>query len=117
MTLRTEKVGSVVQKCLGSSLQKLELPFLTTVTQVSVAPDLKTAKVYLSIMPAGKENVDAVMSLIHKNYHDLQSDINEALPIKIRPKIFFEIDMTEEKASHIEELIRKIHDEQDGSAV
>jgi ribosome-binding factor A len=117
MALRAEKVGSVVQKCLGSSLQKLELPFLTTIVHVTVTPDLKAAKVFLSIMPAGKENVDAVMSVIHKNYHDLQSEVNEALPIKNRPKLNFLVDMTEEKASHIEELIRKIHEEQDGPSV
>lgn len=112
MSVRTDKVASVVQRILGQQMQLLELPYLTTITKVEVEPDLKHAKIWISVMPEGESNEKEILSLLNENKYDLQGSVNRELQSKMVPRIKFVIDHSEEYASHINQLIRKSHEDE-----
>src|SRR5262245_9026115 len=112
MTLRTDKVASVVQRILGEQMQLLELPFLTTISKVEISPDMKYGKIWITVMPAGEANESKILKLLDESIYDLQGSLNRGLPTKIVPRVKFAIDHSEEFSSHINELLRKTHDQE-----
>lgn len=111
MSIRTDKVSSVIQRLLGEQMQLLELPFLTTITKVEVTPDLKHCKVWISVMPAGEANEKKILNILKENIYDLQGSLIHGLEMKIIPRVGFKIDHAEEFNSHISALLRKTHEE------
>ncbi len=113
MSIRTDKVSSVVQRILGEEMLQLELPFLTTITKVEVTPDLKHGKVWISVMPAGEENEAKILNILKHNLYDLQGALIKSMEMKIIPRVRFEIDHAEEFTAHINDLIRHAHDDEE----
>src|SRR3989344_5233146 len=101
MTLRTEKVSSVLQKEIGPQLLALELPAMVTVSKVETTPDLKHAKVFITIFPSDKETEKGVMDAIHEALREMQTELNKKLTMKFVPRIAFKPDYSQEYASHI----------------
>lgn len=107
MTRRTEKVSSTLQTKLGQLMNELELPFLTTISKVEVSPDLKHAKVWITVFSDKEKDEKAVLAVLHENIYDLQGGINEHLKSKNVPRIAFAIDHSEQYASHINKLLKE----------
>ncbi|MEX0945201.1 MAG: 30S ribosome-binding factor RbfA [Balneolaceae bacterium] len=107
MSIRTEKLASVIKKDLGEILQRNYQPSGTfiTITQVRVTDDLSIAKVYLSILSPGRDEEP-----LYKMVDDLQDDIRYKLASKIRhqvrriPELLFFHDDTAEYVNKIETL-------------
>lgn len=107
MSIRTEKLASVIKKDLGEILQRNYQPSGTfiTITQVRVTDDLSIAKVYLSILSPGRDE-----GPLYKMVDDLQDDIRYKLASKIRhqvrriPELLFFHDDTAEYVNKIETL-------------
>ncbi|OGE96250.1 MAG: hypothetical protein A3B10_02980 [Candidatus Doudnabacteria bacterium RIFCSPLOWO2_01_FULL_44_21] len=99
-----------MHKVIGEYLLRLELPFLTTISKVEVTSDLKWCKVWVTIMgpPAAQQET---LKRISADLFDLQEELLHQLRMKIIPKVSFVLDHAEEYASHINELIRKTHEE------
>lgn len=110
MSRRTEKVSSTLQQIVGDYLNQLELPALTTVSKAEVTPDLKWCKVWFTVM-GGKEHQNKVLEELQENLYDIQGAINRKLKMKIVPRVKFVIDHGEEYAAHINELLKKAHEE------
>lgn len=105
MTLRQDKVNSVLQETISSYVSENTLPALTTIMYVDVSPDLKSATVYVSIFPEDKE-VD-VLNLLNKKISDLKRYVNSKLKMKFLPTFKFEIDRGEKQRRRIDELLNK----------
>lgn len=110
MSIRTERLGSVIQKDLGTILQRKYQPAGTfiTVTQVRITPDLLTAKVYLSVFSPNRDVQD-----VYKNIDDHQDEIRFELASKIKnqvrriPELLFYEDDTAEYVNKMESLFAK----------
>ena len=113
MTLRTEKVAALIQQELGSLMNKLELPFLTTISKVEVTPDLKWAKVWITVFSDKLEHEEKVLKDLSQNMYDLQGELNSKLKMKIRPRIKFELDHSQQYASHINKLLKDANNSTD----
>jgi len=110
MSRRTEQVSSLLQQEVGEYLMQLELPALTTISKVEVTHDLKWCKVWITIM--GDEKLqEKVLQILEHELYDLQGSLNRKLTMKFVPRIKFVLDHGEEYAAHINELLRKTHDE------
>lgn len=83
-----------------------KLSSMTTITEALVAPDLKTAKVYVSVLGDKKEMEDTLAALEHASGF-LRSRVAEILNWRITPKLIFKPDNSMEYAAHISELIEK----------
>ena len=104
---RHERINDELQHILSETLsQRIEVPldFLATVTEVDCAPDMKTAKIYLSILPFAKAEEGL------KWFINTRGLIQKELGRKFRhrkatPILRFILDDREETASQIYNMI------------
>jgi len=82
---------------------------LVTISEVATSRDLSQAKVSVSVLPASER--EAVLELLKKRAGFIQFSLGKRLIIRKIPKVIFELDLSQEKASHIDTLIDKIHEE------
>lgn len=110
MSIRTDKVASLLQKELSAIFEK-ELPRngpLLTVVEVKVTADLGIARVYVSVIGSEKEQKEAVARLQSETKY-----IRKLLSKKIRhqfrriPELEFYEDRLFEKANRIEQLLKQ----------
>jgi ribosome-binding factor A len=118
MSLRTDRVASVIKEEVGTLLSReYSDPAygLITVTDVHVSPDIRIAKIYVSIM--GTEEVRALtLRMLEERKGEIRSFIGSHLRLKFTPSIQLYLDETMERVDRLEQLLRKIHrdDEQRG---
>ncbi len=108
MSIRTEKVSSLLQQEIGAILQK-ELPRsgpFITVVEVKVTADLGIARIYVSIIGTAEEQQSAIAYLREET-----KSIRKILSARIRhqfrriPELEFHADHLYEKANRIEQLL------------
>ncbi len=110
MTRRVERVGEIIkQEASKAILYKLQDPRiggLVTVTRVVPSPDLRIAKIYVTILGDEPTQKKTLKALKHaKGY--IQSEMASHLKMRNIPSLSFYLDDTEKKNSHILELINK----------
>lgn len=114
MSIRTERLGELIKRDLGTIIQREYQPEGTfvTVTSVRMTPDLSIAKVYLSVFAPGRDKNTVFAFIDEQNVQ-----IRHALAQKIRhqmrkmPELHFYEDDTAAYVSRMEELFKKV-DEQ-----
>lgn len=84
---------------------------LITITSVRVSPDLKTAKIYISIFE--KERREKVLEKIRSKTKFIRSELASRITIKFVPELKFFLDDTLDYVEKIEGLIKKIHENDD----
>jgi ribosome-binding factor A len=55
---------------------------------------------------------DKIMKFLAANIYDLQGEVNKHFHTKIIPRISFHLDTSPRYARHIEEIIKKVHEEE-----
>lgn len=111
MSDRLQKLNDLlrdeVARILLVELEKEE-DTLVTVTGADVSPTLEHATIKISVFPVNK--ADEVLKKIEKQIYHIQQLLNKRLAMRPIPKIRFEIDNTEERASQIEEKLKNLND-------
>ena len=87
---------------------------LTTVTDVTVAPDLKTAKVYISVYGDAETKKNTMDGLKNAAPY-LRSMLAKNLNMRLTPQLFFVLDESLDFAMKIDGLISEIHAGEDNS--
>ena len=77
-----------------------------TITEVSISPDLKNAKIF--VMPLGGKNKDDVLDSLNKVSGRIKKIISNNLSLRQTPKLIFKIDETFEHANKIHNILEKI---------
>ena len=77
-----------------------------TITEVSVSPDLKNAKIY--IMPLGGKQKLEVVNSLNKVKGRIKKLISSSITLRQIPKINFIIDESFENAKNIDNILRRI---------
>lgn len=114
MTLRTERVSSVLKEEVGAYLSKEfrdSSTGLLTVTDVIVTPDLKIAKIYVSILGSDVLK-ERTMKALEEQKAGLRSFIGSHLRLKFTPSISFYVDDSLDRVERIDRLLKRIHDEE-----
>jgi ribosome-binding factor A len=110
-TVRQQKVARLIQKEIGSILQKeakgLYPGGLITVTMVRVSPDLALSRIFLSIFPSDKKNevFEKLNAEKWRIRHELASLVKKQL--RIVPEIAFFHDDSGDYLENIEKLLKK----------
>jgi ribosome-binding factor A len=110
MSVRTERVASLVKELLSESIQRrfrMEEVGLITVTEVRMSPDLKIAKAYISIF-GNPEKKKQAFALLEAERAGMRSDLGRNLSLKFTPSLSLYLDETLDQAMHIEDLLNKI---------
>lgn len=103
---RIEQLNALIQKEVATILSReMEFPsgMFVTVTNVSVADDAESAKVWISVLPALHQ--EDALRRINDRIADLQTILNKKLVMKFVPKLTFLIDESGEKAAAITKVL------------
>ncbi|MBR3266281.1 MAG: 30S ribosome-binding factor RbfA [Erysipelotrichaceae bacterium] len=106
---RTDKLDSILLREISMIIsQEINDPKLgfPTVTEVDVAPDLNTAKVYVSFLGKNYKKRDGIDALRRAKGH-IKSLLAKRIKIRKIPDLTFIVDDTLDKADRIEELLSK----------
>lgn len=115
MSKRTERLDSEFRKEISAILSgplKDREPGLTgliSVTEADVAPDLKTAKVYISVYAASAEAKKASLRIISENAGFVRHELARVMRLRTVPEITFLSDESFEYGSKMDELFAKLH--------
>jgi len=117
MSIRTERVASVIKEEIGALLaREYRDPGygFITVTDVRMSPDLKIAKVSFSIL--GNEDIrQRTMKMLEEKRNRMRGVIGSRLHLRYTPSLQFYLDDTMERADRINILLRKIHEDEQKS--
>lgn len=116
MSLRTERVASLIKEEVGTFFtREFRDPSygLLTVTEVHVTPDLRIAKIYVSVMGNG-EVKGRTMKMLEDHKGEIRSFIGSHMRLKFTPSIQFYMDETLDRVERIDQLIKRIHKDQEG---
>ena len=110
---RSKRVGDLVRAEISDlMLRGMKDPRigLASVTEVRMSPDLRHARVYISVLGDDPKVRSALAGLRSASGY-LQRELGARLRLRNTPKLTFIHDETIERAAHMEELFRKLHDE------
>jgi ribosome-binding factor A len=98
-----EAVREVLSDAISKNLKDPRVGFVT-VTAVKTSPDLRHARVYVSVLGEEPDRVETLAGL--RSAHGfLQGVIASELTLKRTPALVFEYDETTERAARLTELI------------
>jgi ribosome-binding factor A len=107
MSERIRRVNEAVREVLSDALtQDVKDPRVgfVTVTAVETSPDLRHARVYVSILGEAEER-DASLAGLQSAHGFLQRRVAAELRLKHTPQLVFEEDDTARRAERIERLL------------
>lgn len=111
MSRRTDRVAKLLQQQISSLLFKLKKQHtsIITITDVTVSPDIKNAKVYFSVLNE-RDAADA-LSVLGQSVGFFSKHISKVLHTRNFPKLSFEYDATPERAARVFEIFDKLDQE------
>jgi len=104
-----EVLREVVGAAIAGELSDPRIGFVT-VTAVETSPDLRTAKVFVSVL-GDEEEREATLEGLRSSHGVIQSRIATEIRMKRTPTLTFVYDDTIEKASRVTELLEEGGDE------
>ncbi len=106
MTKREEKVANLIRELSAVFLEReSNLTSLVTVTSASVSGNLKTATVFISVLPEEKE--DEALAFAKRKRGELRNYLKENIKTKNIPFLDIVLDRGEKNRQKIDELLRK----------
>ena len=124
MSRRTDRVEDLIRAELSQLiLRELHDPRvrLATVSEVHVTPDLRKARIAVSVMGEEPAREGAVAALQHASGF-LRRQLGSRLRLRATPELTFTLDRGAEHSMHIASLLETLHhdddkqdDEQDGT--
>ena len=110
---RTSRLNGEYQKEISALVRKLKdreplLKGLISVTETDVAPDLKTAIVYVSIYGVSEEESKRSFALLQENAGFFRRELAQVMRMRTVPALTFRMDGSMEYGSKMDELFKKI---------
>jgi ribosome-binding factor A len=106
--IRQQKVAAQIQRIVATVLLREiadpRVDGLISVTKVEVTPDLREAKVYLSIL-GGKKTPTTVMAGITSAGRRITGEVADKLPLQYVPRLTFHLD---ESLKRQADILKKI---------
>ena len=106
-TARMRRVNESIKEILGDAITtELKDPRIgfVTVTDVDTSPDLRTARVYVSVLGTEEERERSLMGL-RSSHGFLQGKIASSMRMKRTPTLTFEYDDSAERGDRISRLL------------
>ncbi len=83
-----------------------------TVTGVQMTPDLRHARIFVSLMGSEEEKKESLSALNHATGW-IRHELGQRIRMKFLPDIVFLMDTSQDYGEHIDKLIDEIHEHQD----
>src|SRR5690349_2478182 len=110
-THRHERVGEEItheiNAMLAGELKDPRLEGSVVASEVRVQPDMKHARVFVSVKGTTEEQTDAIKALEHAAGF-IRHELMERLQVRRLPELHFALDLSEERVERIEQLLREV---------
>jgi ribosome-binding factor A len=106
-TVRMRRVNELMREVIGGAIaDRLEDPRIgfVTITSVDTSPDLRRARVYVSVL-GDRAAQEATLAGLRSSHGVLQSAIAEQMRIKRTPTLSFHYDDGPERAERLSRLL------------
>ena len=113
---RTSRLNGEYQKEISAIIRRVkdrkpDMKGLISVTEVDVAPDLKTAYVYVSIYGTGEEETKRSFALLQERAGFIRRELAQVMRMRTVPALTFRMDGSMTYGSKMDELFKKIAQE------
>jgi ribosome-binding factor A len=100
-----EEIAHEINAMLAGELKDPRLEGMVVVSEVRVQPDLKHARVFISIRGTEAEQVEAMKALEHAAGF-IKRELVERLQLRRLPELHFALDHSEEYTERIDQLLK-----------
>ncbi len=111
---RAERVSDEIRRRLteiiSRALKDPRVSFLSSITRVQMSPDLRYAKVYVSVMGTADEQRDSISALRHAAGF-LRHELGVDLRLRHTPELQFILDASLSEGDRVLQLIREVESE------
>jgi ribosome-binding factor A len=112
---RSERVGQEIQAAIGEMLSRGQLKDprigFITITGVKVSPDLRTAKVYYSMLGTDAERAETQKGLdAAKGF--VRREVTSRVHLRVSPEVFFVFDPSVDEGDKINRLLREVKEKE-----
>lgn len=101
-----EELKKEISQVISYELNNSKLKGIISVTKVKITPDLRYAKVYISVLNVGEKGT--VLAGLKESSGYIRSRIANTINLRITPELVFVYDDSEEKANRIENILRDL---------
>ncbi len=114
MTDRMRRVNESVREVLSEGVGALKDPRIgfVTVTAVQTSPDLRQARVYVSVLGSARKQ-DETLRALQAAHGVLQARLARQLKLKRTPQLSFEYDPSVERGVRMTQLIDELAPDRD----
>lgn len=118
MTKRTERLDSEFRREISAIVagplkdRDPRIGGLVSITEVRVAPDLKTAKVYVSVYARSPEEKEETLAAIRANAGFIRHELAGVMRLRTVPQLTVIADDSMAYGSHMDELFASLHKEE-----
>jgi ribosome-binding factor A len=102
-----EEIAHEINAMLAGELKDPRLEGSVTASEVRVQPDMKHARVFISVQGSEKERVDAIKALEHASGF-IRRELGERLQLRRLPELHFTLDLSQEQVERIEQLLKEM---------
>lgn len=101
-----EELKKEISNIISFELKNPNVTGMISVTKAKVTPDLKYAKVYVSIL--NSKNIKETLANLKKSSGFIRSELAKRINLRITPEIIFELDDSLEYGARIDSILKEI---------
>ena len=101
-----EELKREISNIISFDLKNPKVTGMISVTKAKVTPDLKYAKVYVSIL--NSKNVKETMANLKKSSGFIRTELAKRINLRITPELVFELDDSLEYGARIDSILKEI---------
>ena len=101
-----EELKKEISNIINYELKNPKVTGLISVTKTKITPDLKYAKVYVSIL--NSKNVKESFANLKKSSGYIRTEIAKRINLRITPEIIFVLDDSMEYGAKIDQILKEI---------
>ncbi len=102
-----EEIAHEINAMLAGELKDPRLEVTVVASEVRVQPDMKHARIFISVQGSEKERVEAIKALEHASGF-IRRELGERLQLRRLPELHFTLDLTQEQVERIEQLLKEM---------
>ncbi len=101
-----EELKKEISNIINYELKNPNVTGLISVTKAKITPDLKYAKVYVSIL--NSKNIKTTFAALKKSSGFIRSEIAKRINLRITPELIFVLDDSMEYGAKIDQILKEI---------
>ena len=101
-----EELKKEISNIINYELKNPNITGLISVTRAKITPDLKYAKVYVSIL--NSKNIKNTFANLKKSSGFIRSEIAKRINLRITPELIFVLDDSMEYGAKIDQILKEI---------